>query len=304
VSDSRLWPLACRATRRTDFGGVRREGVQGEALRLAEEGGEWSAIRERSLLADDAGAIGDTSCSCAASAGSSTSVAGSPSLPDTGGSSGDAEGPVVVGNAIVRRVGGAGMRDGTAACFPLNVGSAGRTNAATRWTHSTTWAYSGRERSSGRAFKSLSCARQASRSTEVSATTWNDGGDIRKSKEKVRGRGGLAADHAHRAVASIPDPSRLLPPIPPHAAGGGGGGHIHIFARCAFGARGRRGMQRVFSPPGCRRPWRHERGGGSRPTGQLPFTRALGRASCCAAGGGGGGLVEAEAAAEEELLMS
>ena len=161
MSDSRLWPLACRATRRTDFGGVRREGVQGEALRLAEEGGEWSAIRERSLLADDAGAIGDTSCSCAASAGSSTSVAGSPSPPDTGGSSGDAEGPVVVGNAIVRRVGGAGMRDGTAACFPLNVGSAGRTNAATRWTHSTTWAYSGRERSSGRAFKSLSCARQA-----------------------------------------------------------------------------------------------------------------------------------------------
>ena len=196
VSDSRLWPLACRATRRTDFGGVRREGVQGEALRLAEEGGEWSAIRERSLLADDAGAIGDTSCSCAASAGSSTSVAGSPSPPDTGGSSGDAEGPVVVGNAIVRRVGGAGVQ-GTVACFPLNVGSAGRTNAATRWTHSTTWAYSGRERSSGRAFKSLSCARQASRSTEVSATTWNDGGDIRKSKEKVK-REGRPADGTSR----------------------------------------------------------------------------------------------------------
>ena len=157
--------------------------MHGEALRLAEEGGEWSAIRERSLLADDAGVIGDTSCSCAASAGSSTSVAGSPSPPDTGGSSGDAEGPVVVGNAIVRRVGGAGVQ-GTVACFPLNVGSAGRTNAATRWTHSTTWAYSGRERSSGRAFKSLSCARQASRSTEVSATTSNDGGDIRKSKRR------------------------------------------------------------------------------------------------------------------------
>ena len=79
--------------------------MHGEALRLAEEGGEWSAIRERSLLADDAGVIGDTSCSCAASAGSSTSVAGSPSPPDTGGSSGDAEGPVVVGNAIVRLFG-------------------------------------------------------------------------------------------------------------------------------------------------------------------------------------------------------
>ena len=64
-----------------------------------------------------------------------------------------------------------------------------------------------------------------------------------------------------------------------------------------------------------------ERGGGSRPTVQLPFTRALGRsieqASCCAAGGGGGGggaaaaaeaeaeaQAETEAAVEEEVLLS
>ena len=74
-----------------------------------------------------------------------------------------------------------------------------------------------------------------------------------------------------------------------------------IFARCAFGARG---MQR-FSP-GCRRPWRHEQGGGSRPTGQLPFTRALGRASClqCCRWRRQRREAEAEAAAEEELHLS
>ena len=52
----------------------------------------------------------------------------------------------------------------------------------------------------------------------------------------------------------------------------------HTLACCTYGARR---MQR-FSP-GCRRPWRHERGRGSRLTGQLSYTRALGRASCCAA---------------------
>ena len=53
---------------------------------------------------------------------------------------------------------------------------------------------------------------------------------------------------------------------------------FHTLACCTYGARR---MQR-FSP-GCRRPWRHERGRGSRLTGQLSYTRALGRASCCAA---------------------
>ena len=53
---------------------------------------------------------------------------------------------------------------------------------------------------------------------------------------------------------------------------------FHTLACCTYGARR---MQR-FSPD-CRRPWRHERGRGSRLTGQLSYTRALGRASCCAA---------------------
>ena len=50
----------------------------------------------------------------------------------------------------------------------------------------------------------------------------------------------------------------------------------------------------------------HERGRGSRPTGQLPFTRALGRASClqCCRWRRQRREAEAEAAAEEELHLS
>ena len=181
VSDSRLWPLACRATRRTDFGGVRREGVQGEALRPAEEGDEWTAATDRSLLAGDVGATGEAASQRASSCVASVAaVAGSLSPSATRGDSGDVEGFVVEGNAMARRVGGAGMRDGTAAAsfFPLTAGSAGRASAATRWAHSTTSAYSGRESSSGRALKSLSCARQASRSAGWRPA--GEGGDILK----------------------------------------------------------------------------------------------------------------------------
>ena len=62
----------------------------------------------------------------------------------------------------------------------------------------------------GRAFKSLSCARQASRSTEVSATTCNDGGDIRKSKEKVK-RG----EEEERERVILPSLSSFFPRSPP-----------------------------------------------------------------------------------------
>ena len=164
--------------------------MQGEALRPAEEGDEWTAATDRSLLAGDVGATGEAASqrasSCVASGGSSAAVAGSLSPSATRGDSGDVEGFVVEGNAIVRRVGGAGMRDGTAAAsfFPLMAGSAGRASAATRWAHSTTSAYSGRESSSGRALKSLSCARQASRSAGWRPA--GEGGDILKS-ELLRG---------------------------------------------------------------------------------------------------------------------
>jgi len=181
-------------------------------LRLAEEGGEWSAIRERSLLADDAGVIGDTSCSCAASAGSSTSVAGSPSPPDTGGSSGDAEGPVVVGNAIVRLFGASAVPV-CKAPWPAFHSMSGRQAAPMQRRVGPT-APRGRTRAvreaPGRAFKSLSCARQASRSTEVSATTCNDGGDIRKSKEKVK-RG----EEEERERVILPSLSSFFPRSPP-----------------------------------------------------------------------------------------
>ena len=158
------------------MGGVRREGVHGEALGPGELGVDSSAWRGRSLLAGETGEIGAaalrispvTNASCTAAGGS---AAGSPPLVIRGDSGDFAPtGPVVLGGkAMARRVGGAGMRDGTAVAaaegfFPLIVGSAGRTIAATRWTQSTTSAYSGRDSSSGRAFKSLSCATQASRS--------------------------------------------------------------------------------------------------------------------------------------------
>ena len=192
---------------------MRREGVQGEALRPAGEGDEWSAATDRSLLAGDVGAIGEAASqrasSCVASGGSSAAVAGSLSLSATRGDSGDVEGFVVEGNAMARRVGGAGMRDGTAAAsvfFPLMVGSAGRASAATRWAHSTTSAYSGRESSSGRALKSLSCARQASRSASWRPAAAGEGGDIRfKSvevlKEHARGNEGTQFPTSRRTPA-------------------------------------------------------------------------------------------------------
>ena len=161
--------------------------MQGEALRPAEEGDEWTTATDRSLLAGDVGATGEAASQRASSCVASVAaVAGSLSPSATRGDSGDVEGFVVEGNAMARRVGGAGMRDGTAAAsfFPLTAGSAGRASAATRWAHSTTSAYSGRESSSGRALKSLSCARQASRSAGWRPA--GEGGDILKS-ELLRG---------------------------------------------------------------------------------------------------------------------